>query len=214
MATLTRSIGKIVNIYYVVAVAVVLLQMSGRFLTGTWLPSTWLSLLLGLASPFAVIVSVGTLLQVNFRRFTERRTRDDVVVSGVFFVVFFVWIVLTFGAGVESDLYWYIHDILYRHAFLSSMTICALSLMMLTVRYLRPKNLSNAYMVFITVLAFMMTTPIGDILWPPIVDVAMFFLLYPGAVGMQLLWFGTYIGLMIVVLRVLLGKQRLRATAE
>jgi len=211
---MARSMPKWFDIYYVVGAIIILLQMAGMFVKGGIVTSTWISILVGLTIPFAIIVSVGTLLQVNIKRLTERKSRDEVITSSVFFIVFLSVLVVTFTLGTGSDTYWYVYDILQRHVFLSALSLCGFSLVLLIALHQRPKNLGHAWMVAMTALSFMMVSPLGDLLWPPISSVALFFYLYPGAVGYQMLVFGLNIGLFTLVIRTLIGKQKLRSIAR
>ena len=192
---------------------VIILDFLYRFLKAGFVPTTWLITLLGLAAPFAVMIGFIILVQSYVRRIRRRQSITDTVGSILFFITLIWTLVLTFTVGTSSELYDVTADVLYAHAWQSTYMLSGLTLVMLTMRDLRPKNPLFAYMTFLVAISFMAATPLGDIIPGGhfFIDLTFWFLLNPGGVGSQIIWIGIYAMTLVLVLRILLGKETIRS---
>jgi hypothetical protein len=86
--------------------------------------------------------------------------------------------------------------------------------MMMLIRDIRPRSIAQGYVILIVALGIMVVSPVGDFLPPTLLDIANWFAIYPSGVGGSILTFGLYMGLLSLVVRVFLFKEKLRVGAD
>jgi len=196
---------------YAITAVVIIMCWVHRLIVGGFEPTNWLIALKGLSAPFAVSISVIVLIRSQILRFMRRKEIMDTVGPVLFFIVFLWTVGLTFTVGTRHEAYLVTADVLFTHAFLSNFMISGLTLTMLTIRDLRPKNPAFVYMIFLVIIAFMAITPLGDLISPIFIDVAFWFLMNPSAVGDQVMYIGIYVATLLLVVRMLFNKEKVRA---
>lgn len=190
--TTQSTVNKLVsNFPSLVAIFIIVVIFAGYFLVGSSpyqaLPVN-LRNMVSLSYPFALIASVVITSQVHINRIRKR----EFFGSTIFFFFLLYQIIVGLALGSFSDYYTAVWDMVYMHGVVAIMTMCGFALVIMTLRDLRPKSWAYGYMIVLAVTAFLAMSPLGNMIWPGFTDIGLWFLIYPGAVGVQMLWLGLY----------------------
>ena len=177
-------------------------------------PAKWLTNIIVLSTPLALITSTLMTVRVNAIRIMRRKTMTEVTGSIVFFATFIAMFIATFTLGVDSDFWVAQYDLLYIHGTAALEALCGFAIMMMLIRDVRPRSFAQGFLIVMIILGLLVVSPLGDFLPPVMLDIANWFSINPGGVGSAVLSFGLYFGLLALVTRVLLFKERLRVGAE
>ena len=177
-------------------------------------PAKWLTNIVVLSTPLALITSTLMTVRVNILRVMNRKNATDVLGSIVFFVTFAAMLVATFTLGVDSDFWVAQYDLLYIHGTAALEALCGFAIMMMLIRDVRPRSFAQGFLIVMITLGLLVVSPLGDFLPIQILDVANWLAINPGGVGSAVLSFGLYFGLLALVTRVLLFREKLRVGAD
>jgi hypothetical protein len=141
----------------------------------------------------------------------NRKTSEDIWGGVIFFAAVFALVGVGFTLGRDSDLWYAIWDITDMHGYFGIMVVSAMTLQYLLITRLRPTTAGNTVVFFTELLVLLTVTPVGDLIWPEISKLGILVYLYPSAVGGQIHWFIIYIAFLVLVVRILINKERIRA---
>jgi hypothetical protein len=86
----------------------------------------------------------------------------------------------------------------------------AISVFSPIVRVYRAKTWTMAFLIGLSILAFMTYTPIGQMLWPPIPVLGDWIQSYISGASDSAFWCSTYVGAVALIVRMTLLKEKLR----
>jgi hypothetical protein len=199
------------NLPQAIAIIVILLCFAGYFTVGGLESTDWLRNVINMSAPFALIVTSLITFRSYILKMMNRKTSEDVWGGIIFFATTFLLIGVGFTMGRASDLWYAIYDITDIHGYFGIMVVSAMTLQYLLITRLRPTSWGNAVVFFTEILVLLTVTPVGDLIWPEIAKLGILFYLYPSAVGGQIHWFIIYIAFLVLVVRILVNKERIRA---
>ncbi len=206
------------NFIQIVAIVVILLMATDIIVRSPKLPDpfsgSWLRGLVSLGSPFAILITIGLTLRVNFVRVTKARSFSDRFGAAIFFLMFASMFIAQFTLGADHPLWVAEYDLIYIHGSAAVECLCAVAVMMMLIRDVRPRSAAQGYLILIVILGIMVVSPVGDFLPTTLLDISNWFAIYPSSVGAAVMTFGLYMGLLGLVIRIFTFKEKIRVGAD
>lgn len=203
------------NFIQLVAIAVILIEAVDVIVVSPKEPAAaFLRDTVSLGTPFAILITIIMTLKVNYTRLTKSKTVTDRFGPIIFFISFISMFVAQFLLGADHPFWVAEYDLIYVHGSAAVECLCAVAIMMMLIRDIRPRSIAQGYVILIVALGIMVVSPVGDFLPPTLLDIANWFAIYPSGVGGSILTFGLYMGLLSLVVRVFLFKEKLRVGAD
>ncbi len=203
------------NFIQLVAIAIILIEAFDVIITKPKFPvAPYLRDMVSLGSPFAILITIIMTLRVNYSRITKGKTISDKWGPLVYFISFASMFIAQFTLGTTHPFWVAEYDLIYVHGAAAVEGLCAVAIMMMLIRDVRPRSIAQGYVILIVALGIMVVSPVGDFLPPVLLDIANWFAIYPSGVGSSILTFGLYMGLLALVVRVFLFKEKLRVGAD
>jgi hypothetical protein len=203
------------NFIQLVAIAVIFIEAVDVIVVAPKEPAAaFLRDTVSLGTPFAILITIIMTLKVNYTRLTKSKTVTDRFGPIVFFISFISMFVAQFLLGADHPFWVAEYDLIYVHGSSAVECLCAVAIMMMLIRDIRPRSIAQGYVILIVALGIMVVSPVGDFLPPTLLDIANWFAIYPSGVGGSILTFGLYMGLLSLVVRVFLFKEKLRVGAD
>jgi hypothetical protein len=203
------------NSLQLVAIAVILIMSLSIVVTDPSNPAKPVADLLRqivvLGTPLALLSSTAMTARVNAVRIMRRRNLTEVSGSVVFFITFISMFIATFALGVSHDFWVAQYDLLYIHGTAALEALCGFAIMMMLIRDVRPRSMAQGFVQLMIIIGLLVVSPLGDILPPQLLDVANWLSINPGGVGSAVLSFGLYFGLLSLIARIFLFREKLTA---
>ncbi len=203
------------NFIQLIAIAVIIIEAVDVIITSPKAPvAPFLRDMVSLGAPFAILITIIMTIRVNYNRFAKGKTIGDRFGPIVYFVSFLSMFIAQFTLGTTHPFWVAEYDLIYVHGAAAVEGLCAVAIMMMLIRDIRPRSIAQGYVILIVALGIMVVSPVGDFLPPVLLDIANWFAIYPSGVGSSILTFGLYMGLLALVVRVFLFKEKLRVGAD
>jgi hypothetical protein len=202
------------NFIQLFAVVILILMVLSVIIIKPELPLVgWLTELFILVTPIAAII--GTLLtaRVNLVRLMQRKSTSETVGAVMFFASFLFMIFATFVLGVTHPAFIIQYDLLYLHGTVALEVVCGFAIVMMLIRDIRPRSLAQGWVIISVILGLLIATPLGDMI-PGVLDVVTWITMYPASVGSAVLDFGILMGMLGLIVRIILFRERLRVGVE
>lgn len=202
------------NFIQLVAIAVILIMAVDVIIKSPKTPAAaFLRDMVSLGSPFAIIIAIIMTLRVNFVRLTKGKDISERFGAAIYFVLFLSMLIAQFTLGAGHPFWVAEYDLVYIHGTAAVECLCAVAVMIMLIRDVRPRSIAQGYLILIVILGIMVVSPVGDFLPTTVLDVANWFAIYPSSVGAAVMTFGLYMGLLALVIRIFTFKERVRVGA-
>jgi hypothetical protein len=206
------------NLIQIVAIVIITVTALSVIITRTpWGPfpgGSFLTSMVSLGFPFGILCTVLLTLQVNLTRLRKSKDFGDRFGAAVFFLLFIPMFIAQLTLGPTHPFFVAEYDLVYIHGTAAVEALCAVAIMMMLVRDIRPRSIAQGYVILVVMLGIMVVSPVGDFLPTTVLDIANWFAIYPSGVGGSILTFGLYMGLLGLVIRVFTFKEKLRVGAD
>jgi len=206
------------NLIQLVAILVITVTALSVIIPRTpWGPFPGGSFLTGLVSlgfPFGILCTVLLTLQVNYTRLTKAKDFNERFGAVMFFLLFIPMFVAQLTLGPTHPFFVAEYDLVYIHGTAAVESLCAVAIMMMLIRDIRPRSIAQGYVILVVIMGIMVVSPVGDFLPSTILDISNWFAIYPSGVGGSILTFGLYMGLLGLIIRVFTFKEKLRVGAD
>jgi len=191
-----------------IAIAALLILVTGIFIKGGHAPYSALLGTLSLSQPFAILASAGFISYVHIKRIARR---DSGWYGSVVFFIAVVGIISAgLGMGEGSVQYQYLAKILHATPWVATMSANAFTVVLLFARALRPKNLPFLYMAVLAVFALLATTPLGEAIWLPSYHIGLWIQGSVNVVGNNLTWMLIHLAEVALIIRIFTFREKLR----
>jgi len=178
------------------------------FMEPPWPPASMLRNATTLSLPWPVIVVSLLLIRKNIKNLTiggSGMLYSVILLAGAIGMIL-LYFVNGIGDATLSGLYNNI-TIVGEMAVTSAIAISVFSPI---IRVYRAKTWTMAFLIGLSILAFMTYTPIGQMLWPPIPVLGDWIQSYISGASDSAFWCSTYIGAVALIVRMTLLKEKLR----
>jgi len=203
------------NFIQIVAVVVIAIEAVDVIITSPKAPAAaFLRDMVAMGAPFAILLTIPMTVKVNYSRFTRGKQLSEKLGAIVYFIAFASMLIAQFTWGTTHPFWVAEYDLIYIHGSAAVECLCAVAIMMMLIRDVRPRSVAQGYVILIVALGIMVVSPVGDFLPPTLLDISNWFAIYPSGVGGSILTFGLYMGLLSLVVRVFLFKEKLRVGAD
>ena len=206
------------NLIQIVAIVVITVEALSVIITRTpWGPvpgGAFLRDMVALGFPFGILCTVLLTIQVNVTRLRKARNFSERFGAVVFFLLFIPMFIAQLTLGATHPFWVAEYDLIYIHGTAAVEGLCAVAIMMMLIRDVRPRSIAQGYVILVVALGIMVVSPVGDFLPSAVLDIANWFAIYPSGVGASILTFGLYMGLFGLVIRVFTFKEKLRVGAD
>jgi hypothetical protein len=163
------------------------------------------------ATPLAAIASIAVMFKVyiiNWARKSVPRIRIVII-----FLTFAIMTIVGATLGLDSELYLAMFYQTSTVAGLSRYLLIAYSIASIMATYLRPRSIPHIVMIITQLLVFCSQSPIGEMIWIELTNAGKWLYDIPQIGAYNALWMGQYIGMAILVLMIIIGRERLRAAS-
>jgi len=206
------------NFIQIVAVVLILIEAIDIIIKSPKAPDPfsgafWRNLV-SLGAPFAILITIGLTLRTNYVRLAKGKAFSDKFGAVIYFIMFISMFVAQFTLGANHPLWVAEYDLVYIHGSAAVECLCAVAIMMMLVRDVRPRSIAQGYLILIVILGIMVVSPLGDFLPPTVLDISNWFAIYPSSAGAAVMTFGLYMGLLGLVIRVFTFKEKIRVGAD
>jgi len=178
------------------------------FMEPQWPPASMLRNATTLSLPWPVIVVSLLLIRKNIKNLATGGSGmlySVILLAGAIGMIL-LYFVNGIGDATLSGLYNNI-TIVGEMAVTSAIAISVFSPI---IRVYRAKTWTMAFLIGLSILAFMTYTPIGQMLWPPIPVLGDWIQSYISGASDSAFWCSTYIGAVALIVRMTLLKEKLR----
>ena len=178
------------------------------FMEPPWPPASMLRNATTLSLPWPVIVVSLLLIRKNIKNLATGGSGmlySVILLAGAIGMIL-LYFVNGIGDATLSGLYNNI-TIVGEMAVTSAIAISVFSPI---IRVYRAKTWTMAFLIGLSILAFMTYTPIGQMLWPPIPVLGDWIQSYISGASDSAFWCSTYIGAVALIVRMTLLKEKLR----
>jgi len=197
------------NIPNIIGVIVLILMIADTFVKGgipiaTYLRN-WATLLLG--TWLVVVSSVFALL--NFWRIIKGRRPHWYA-----YVIFYISLIFTLVLGITTDLsgiYTQIYVSVLQGGTGAMSSMIAFSFIAMFLRMFLATSGLRIWTIILCILSLIPLTPLGDMFYPPLTDFGFWLINNPVAGSYSGIWFPVYCGIMALVIRIVLFREKIRA---
>ncbi len=178
------------------------------FMNPLWPPGAALRNATTLALPWPVIVVSLLLIRKNVKNLTGGG-------SGMMYSVILLtgaigMVILYFVNGINDATLSGLYNNITIVGEMAVTSAIAISVFSPIVRVYRAKTWTMAFLIGLSILAFMTYTPIGQMLWPPIPVLGDWIQSYISGASDSAFWCSTYVGAVALIVRMTLLKEKLR----
>ena len=178
------------------------------FMNPLWPPGAALRSATTLALPWPVIVVSLLLIRKNVKNLTSGG-------SGMMYSIILLagaigMVILYFVNGINDATLGGLYNNITIVGEMAVTSAIAISVFSPIVRVYRAKTWTMAFLIGLSILAFMTYTPIGQMLWPPIPVLGDWIQSYISGASDSAFWCSTYVGAVALIVRMTLLKEKLR----
>lgn len=162
---------------------------------------------IGTAIPFAFIISTFAMLQRHVTNIAKKITAE-IPYSIIILVTATVAFILGFPTG-KTPIYSSLYLNVAGTGSIALLSTIAFTVSATLVRRVQFKSWVSVYVLVIVVIAFLTFSPIGGMLFPPIVDFGNFLASYVSGAADGAYWAANYLGATVFVVRVIMLREKL-----
>lgn len=178
------------------------------FMNPLWPPGAALRNATTLALPWPVIVVSLLLIRKNVKNLTSGGT--GIMYSVILLAGAIGMVILYFVNGINDATLAGLYNNITIVGEMAVTSAIAISVFSPIVRVYRAKTWTMAFLIGLSILAFMTYTPIGQMLWPPIPVLGDWIQSYISGASDSAFWCSTYVGAVALIVRMTLLKEKLR----
>jgi len=191
-----------------VAMAVIIILVTGLYIKGGHAPYGGLMSLITLSFPFSVFASTGFIWYMHIMRIM--RKSKGWYGSIIFVIVFVIMAVVGLFIGEASMVYQFLTRIWQATPWYATMSANAFAVILLFARALKPKNNAFTFMIILTVIALLASSPLGENVFPPSYEWGMWIQNNLAVVGNNLIWLLIHLAEVGLIIRVFTLREKLR----
>jgi hypothetical protein len=209
MTTLTRQITASDAIKTALLAIPVVAFIATTFVVGGIPAVNWFrDIIVIRATPLASIASILVMIKVYFYNWIRAS------ISKIRIVAWAITFTTVAGIGLVLGTKDPLYDEAFYHALQIPLSmryfVVAYSITSLMATYLKPRSIPHIVMIIVQLFVFAAISPIGELVFPPLVEIGKWLHDIPQTGSYLALWTGNYFGMCILVILILLGMERLR----
>ncbi len=178
------------------------------FMTPQWQPGVDLRNATTDALPWPIAIVSVLLIRKNLRSLISQQS--GWAYSVILLVGAIGMVLLYFAGGIGDATLNGLYNNISVVGMMAVTSAIAISVFSPIVRIYRAKTWTMAFLIGLSILAFMTYTPIGQMLWPPIPQLGDWIQSYINGASDSAFWCSTYVGAVALIVRMTLLKEKLK----
>jgi hypothetical protein len=191
-----------------IVIAIILLMTANYYVVGGIEPISLWRTWNGYLAPFGLIVVVLAMVRNHIMDLVNRRSGWQYSILTLAAFAVFLFLAETDPEGI----YLLAHNAIYNTGNVAVSSIVALSFLSAFFRVYLARSPLTAMLIALTFLSFMLWTPLGDMIWPPLTLAGEWIHVNISSAGDGGWWIAAYIGMGALLIRILTFKEKLKPT--